>query len=431
MPGLKVKNIKFLDNPSLLSKAAWMIGARAIGMTAGMAGAVWAAHCLQPRNLGISGMVQNIVFQAAVLVAVLSPTLLVREYKNSPTTEARNHLIQNTYGFRLLTALGLCLAGVPLLALHLVPPDYQRVGWLFLPNLLLLSLQPAWIFQASEKQQFQYALALLQSLLTAAFYFAFLRPGMSAGADLLIITSVTLVLTGIYWTAVYRLTSFQGSFCSFRNLREVWSLVVKSRWLFLSMLAIYIYTLLEQPFLGWLRPIEELGQYRTAVKVTDALNNPLTQIPILLFPRFIEWRKEGEEVLWKHQGRLLVLFGVGGAAAALICFLVIPACYPFVFGTAFQAAGLPCAILVTSKIVVLVSGIYGWGLLTDHRFDHRVALATVGTAFFSLACNLFLIPRFGMIGASLTNLSSEILILAAFAWMSVKRYRSVQAKGRG
>ncbi len=430
MPKPQRKGKKLLPKPGLVHKAAWMTASRVLGMASGAAGAVWVARCLGPKNLGLSGMVQNLVFQAAVLFAALSPTLLVREYKHSPDEGARNRLIRTTYGFRLLTAVGLCLAAVPILVLHLVPPDYQRVGWLFLPNLLLLSLQPAWIFQAAEKQQFQSLLALFQPLLTALFYFGLIRPGMSAGADLLVITAVTTVVTTAYWVAVYRLTPFQGSFCSFQNLGEAWALAVKSRWLFLSMLAIYVYTLLEQPFLGWLRPIEELGRYRTAVRVTDAVNATLTLIPVLLFPRFIEWRKEGEKVLWKHQGRLLGLFGIGGAAAAALGFLVIPACYPFVFGPGFESAGLPCVLLVTSKIVVLVSGVYGWGLLTDHCFDHKVCLATVATAVFSLGCNLFLIPRFGMMGASLTNLASELLILGLFLWLSVARYRKVSSKGR-
>ncbi len=420
------KNVKiFPGRPKLLKKAAVMVGARIVGLGFGAIGAVWAARCLGPKNLGISGMVQNVVQQAVLMIGVLSPTVLIREYKSLENDEERSDLLKLTNGFRLLLALGFCILAVPFLTFRWLPDLYLRVGWMFIPILLVISIQPIWIFQAAEKQQFQSMIAVFQPALTALIYLFFFRPGMSAGADLIAITTVATVLLVVYWTTIYKLTPLNGNFFSFQGLEKIWSLTRKSRWLYVMALAMYIYTLLEQPLLGWLYSVEELGKYRTAVKVTDALNGTFAIIPMILFPRFIEWRKRGEAVLWNRQMKLTVLFAAGGAAAATAGFILIPRFYPLVFGVPFAQAGIPCAILVLSKIVTIVSGIYGWGLLTDHRYDKKVSIAMILTAVFSLGANFFFIPRFGMYGASLINLASEVIILMAMVRLTVRRHRAL------
>jgi O-antigen/teichoic acid export membrane protein len=76
--------------------------------------------------------------------------------------------------------------------------------------------------------------------------------------------------------------------------------------------------------------------------------------------------------------------------------------------------------------VVVVNGIFGWGLMTDASYDKTVSLIMIGTALLSLTSNLIFIPQFGMMAASIVNLSSEIIILLAFIWVSRKRTRLLQ-----
>src|SRR5690606_12572147 len=75
-------------------------------------------------------------------------------------------------------------------------------------------------------------------------------------------------------------------------------MVGRGRWLFFSGIAIYIYTTLEQPMLGWLRPVEELGQYRSGLLLSGLVGVILSIFQQLLFPRYVAWRQEGRRVLW-------------------------------------------------------------------------------------------------------------------------------------
>ena len=417
---------KFRGRPHLLNKAAIMFGARGLGLAFAALGSVWAARCLGPRNFGISGMVQSLALFSGAFLAVIYPLVLVRDYKDAADDAARNRLIQVTNSYRLAVALLFCALAAVLLALRLEPPSFHFAGWFFLPILFLTALQPTWIFQAAEKQQFQSMLAVLQPGLVALYYAAIIRPGMSAGWDLLGVTLVTAVLTFIYWRAVFRLTHFRGGFFAWDGWGEIGRLILKSRWLFLFFLCTYVYNNLDQPLLGWLSSLEEQGKYRTAVRVTDAAQGFLTILPSIFFPRFIEWRKRGEEFFWRRQGRLLAFGTLAGAAAAVLCFLLIPLVYVPVFGNAYAQAAQPCAILVSAKIMDCLGQVYSLGLMTDHAYDKKVLAAGLLTAAVSLGSNLLFIPKFGMTTAACVNLLSETLMLVLCFGLSWRRIGQIQ-----
>jgi len=376
---------------------------------------------LGPHNLGISGMVQNIVAQASLLLGVIYSTVLVREYKNASTDEMRNQLVRVTNTFRLMGALVFCLIGGILMAFHLIPPDYHFAGWFFVPLLLITTAQPVWVFQAAEKQHFQSVISVLQPALTAGLYILFFRPGISAGADLGVISIVSGILTVIYWWAIYRLTPMKGKLFDLQGFQSAWNLVLQSRWLFVSSLAIYIFTTLEQPLLGWLYSIEELGKYRTAITVTNAAAGIFSIVSTILYPRFIEWEKLGPELFWKRQIKLAVFFSTTGSLICFCGFILIPFFYPFVFGPGFSQAAVPCAILVTAKFVATLNGIFYWGLITQSHYDKSSTLVLIGVAILSLFCNLIFIPKWGMYSTAIVNLSSEILLL--FIWILISRKR--------
>ncbi len=50
-----------------------------------------------------------------------------------------------------------------------------------------------------------------------------------------------------------------------------WPVVWRARWMFLSTVLIYIYVRFEMPLLAWLRSVDELGQYRSALQLVNGI----------------------------------------------------------------------------------------------------------------------------------------------------------------
>jgi O-antigen/teichoic acid export membrane protein len=108
----------------------------------------------------------------------------------------------------------------------------------------------------------------------------------------------------------------------------------------------------------------------------------------------------------------------------MLTFFILPVTYGSIFGEAFQSAALPCAILLTSKAVVLINSIFGWGLWAQHK-DKAMLLLMTMVAIISVLLNFIFIPKMGMLAAASTNLMSEILILiGAFILGQQYNYRS-------
>lgn len=406
-----------------------MSGARLLALAFGAVGSVWAARCLGPEKLGVSGMVLSLVGQTGLAVAFIHPALLVREYKSARGSE-RTRLLSVHLSVTLVGALFFSLVGGLLMAGGVFPREYAFAGWFYLPLVLFPALQPLWVFQAEERQGAQAFLAALQPGLMAVLYLVFFRPGMAVGSDLVVASVVSLAMTGVYAAAMQKwFSSFRDLF-TWTSLRASWGYFLRSSWLYAAGLAAYVYTTLELPMIGWLRSLPEMGCYRTAFSVVGAAQAFLTISPALLYPRFIEWRKRGEEFLWQRQKKLGFLVGGAALLCSAAAFLVMPVLHPLVFGEPFRSAGLPVAILLTAKFLVVVHGIFVWGLRTDPDYDRRTSLCMIAVAVFSVSANLLVIPRYGMIGSATVNVVSEGLLLTLSLGMSLGRIRRIRA-GRG
>ena len=405
-----------------------MAGARIMGLAFGFFGSAWAARCLGPRNFGISGMVLGVVVQASLVLGLMNETVLIREYKNAPDVETKTRLVQVSMGFRLIACLIISMVAAILLAFHLLPDDYHFAGWLFLPIMVLTGFQPLWVFQAAERQHFQSIIAVIQPFLTATLYFIFFKPGMSAGADLAVKTAILAIVIWIYWGALFRWLPLKGKCFNKRYWEMVKSLIARSRWMFAAGLAINVYALLDLPMVGWLYSLEELGKYRTAVSIMGAAQSIFDIAPAILYPRFLEWKKMGEEVLWRRQVKLAWIFSGLGAVGTILAFFIMPTIYPVVFGPAFSRAAIPCVILLGSKCLIMVTTILYMGLVTDPRYDKKVFLITLLTAVLSLASNLIFIPKFGMYAAAFTNVASEVLVLSLCVVVGLKKIAASRAE---
>lgn len=398
----------------LMKMGFWRIAA--VGSVA--LGSASVARCLGPEKIGISGMVQAFGQQALLLVTMGLPTLLIRDYKRSDDATAQDAIISLFTSYRVLVAALISISW----AVIAIFTKLESSWWLATAAGILTVAAGAWnsewLLQAQENQVLQQRLMALSGFATATLLFLLVRPGSATGIDLAIVALVAAAVT-----CLGRYCALRGRHketVSWRYVMAAWPVMWRARWVFLSTVLIYIYVRFETPLLAWLRSVDELGQYRSALQLVNGIQPILTLVPALLYPRMIEWAKEGREVLWRRQLRVSAFILWVGLPAVIIGFFLIPLVYPFIYGPEFQAAAVPCCILVAAKLAVLLNGIYGWGLWSVAQDVTMLAIMGVA-AVASLGLNIILIPRFGMLGAASVNLFSELLILAGVFYFQ-RRY---------
>jgi len=258
----------------------------------------------------------------------------------------------------------------------------------------------------------------------AVLFFLFFRPGQAAGSDLV----VQAVGVGVQSFIVCR-AALKRSWplpIHWRKVRQFWPVLCEGRWLFASGLVMYAYFSLEVPMLGYLRSLEECGKYGVATKLIASIQQLLGLAPMLLFPRFVEWRKQGADVLWRKQLRLAAIFLALALPASVLVFLLAPWIIWLYAGPAFAGAAAPFGILFASLMVIVLGGLFANGLWAQSE-DRKVFWVLLPTAVISLTCNVLLIPRYGMYAAACINLLSQILVLGGCFVMARRHLKDVLA----
>ena len=382
-----------------------------VGMGLGACGSIWAARCLGPEKLGISGMATSYGLQAGLLVNMGLGTLLIREFKQAPLgdIESRDKMISEIVSYRLLMALLLAVIAIVICVAIRLPVVWWLASIMVTLLGVLWAVTPDWLIQAQENQIVQQKISTMSGFLSALLLVLFIRPSSPAGSELIILNVTTLIGLIISWQVAvrgkHRVTISLTQ--AINGLPRLW----RGRWLFLSALVTYIYVRFEVPMLGWLKSVDDVGKYKSALQILNGVEPLMVLVPALLYPRMIEWSKVGLSHLWKKQMEIFNLLAVIGTPCVIFAVWRIPVIYPHIYTASFQAAAIPCCFLILSKFLVLLNGIFGWGLWSVGR-DRTMLLIMSITAIVSLGMNIMLIPKYGMLGASTVNAFSELLILA-------------------
>jgi O-antigen/teichoic acid export membrane protein len=114
----------------------------------------------------------------------------------------------------------------------------------------------------------------------------------------------------------------------------------------------------------------------------------------------------------RNYQQALRVFIVLGMAVTVGVFMLSGDIVSLVFGASYQAAALPLQILIWALSFNFLSGPVGLFLVVSRERLFHVIPYAVGVTALSVALNLFLIPRYGYIGASGVRVIISILLFA-------------------
>jgi O-antigen/teichoic acid export membrane protein len=404
----------------LVKRGATMLIWRISAMLFTSVGTVWTARCLGPANLGISGFIQTGMIQVMLLIGILPDSFLIRSYKKATTDQERRELVElaTTILFSLASAIAL-IALIAGLVID-IPANWRLAYFCGLPVLIVTALNIAWLMQAKEDQPAQYRAQFYSAIVTTSLSILFLRPGAAAGSDMVLAAIAGIASCGIMWRC-----AGESQFWNYLRpvkLARAWGVFRASGIVYITGIIIYLYTQFELPLVGYLHSVEELGLYRSAHGLKMTVWTFLSIIPMLLYPRFLEWHKISPQLLYENQWKIFRYMFAGGVALTGAAFLLSPFVYPRIFGAQFAPAAIPFAMLVGSLCIILLNNLFSYGLWSQGKDRAMLGISIVG-AVMSLGLNFLIIPKYGMTGAAVVNLIVEGFILGLTIWVTVQNHR--------
>lgn len=384
------------------------VALRGVALTFAFVAAVYTARIMGPEKLGASALGLAIATNIGLLIAMNQDPVLIRHFTNyKDQLHERSKFV---LGVMLLRggAWLFVLVGSIFFAI------FTRYGLVSLGSALVcssLACSPSWLLQAARNARIHLRITAIQNVCGCVILLLVLNKTTKLGVDIFVVGLNLLAFNIIGWAIAIKGVGISLKEIS-RSLKTACQVVASGKWLFFTGIAVYCYTRLEQPLVGALCGLHELGQFRTAAQIAGAVGSVVHLLPTFLYPTYLQLGQESPERLWAEQIRLSKCVMIAGFLSCAFAIPFLLRIYPSIFGGEYARAAVPAAILLVSQAVIAVNGIFSWGMWAMNK-DRIMFNVFCGVAVISVALNVVLIPRFGMLAASLVNLFSEVVVLAS------------------
>ena len=191
--------------------------------------------------------------------------------------------------------------------------------------------------------------------------------------------------------------------------------------LFLTIFSISVYLHFDTVLLGILADNESVGYYSAPLKLVKIIIAVLAAITAAMFPKMVQFFEQGEmvefEKMLSQSFELVVSIGI---PTTILVYILAPEIIYILFGSSFEHAIIPLQITAPLILIVSLSTIFGFQILSVHSKDSAILKSAVAGMLFSLVASFLFIPKFKQDGAAYIILFTELLVLLFFIYFSSK-----------
>lgn len=364
---------------------------------------IYLARTLMPEAFGYLSYVFTLIFFVYNFIDLGLSTYGAREVAKDKNRASI--YVSEIVSFRLVIAAA--LSAVTIVVAYLFY-NTSPIAMLLIESLLILFMLAAaieWAFQGLEKMPMIFFSLSVTSILQLALIYTFVK----SPKDLLKVP-VLYSLAALPVVMIFlRLLKFR-LFVRMEDLKRMAFYLSSSLVIWSICLCVQIYNSMDIFLLGLLRPIAEVGQFSIARRVTGSIALLMIFLANALLPRLSStFNKDMSQ--FKSATRQFLKLGF-----ALIIFLFLPLVFfsnkliLLTVGSDYLPAGLPFMIMTIGLIFVAFNLPYSTGLIAA-GLEKEVLKQAAASAILSIMANLFLIPKYGMVGAALSFVMAEALAL--------------------
>ncbi|MGL5051362.1 MAG: flippase [Fusobacteriaceae bacterium] len=181
--------------------------------------------------------------------------------------------------------------------------------------------------------------------------------------------------------------------------------------IFFSILSQTVYMNVDSTMLGAMKDELSVGYYSVAIKMSKIIIPLVGSLGIVLSPRIIENIKNNNKILIYKDMNLYLSF---------ILFITFPATFlmgllakemiVMLSGENYIISVLPMRVMLPIVIFISISGFVASQVLIPTNNEKKVLKVSIMGLISNLSLNLFLIPKYGMLGAGIATVISEFLV---------------------
>lgn len=390
----------------ILANTGWLFFDKILRMGVGLLVNVWVVRYLGPDQFGHLSYAIAFVALFGAFATLGLDGIVIREVVRNPGQA--DEILGSAFYLKLVgSAITLIVSVAAIFMLR----NNDTLSWI-----LVAIFAASTVFQAFDVIDFWFQSQVLSRYTVIAKNSAFLV--MSVVKVCLIMGHASL--TAFAWAALAeiivgaiglvlayrkcgrRLSEWRGTLgCSRRLLGDSWPLI-------LSGLSVAIYMKLDQVMLGEMAGVKAVGIYTSATKLTEIWYMIPMVIVSSVFPAMVQSKNTNEELYYRRITRLFSLMAAVSLLIALPMSLASNWLVLQLYGIDYQAAGPVLAVHIWASLFVFYGVAQGSWDLTENLTRLAMIRIVIG-AIVNIALNLWLIPRYGALGAAIATVVSQAL----------------------
>lgn len=385
----------------VLENTGWLFFDNVLRMGVGLLVSIWVTRYLGPERYGELSYATAFVFVFSSIGALGLDWVVVRNLVRSP--EQRDEILGSAFLLKLLGgSASFCLAIGSVLLLR---PDDRLATWLIAIIALGTVFQSLGVinfwFQSQVQSKYS-AYARSAAFLTISLVKIAL---IQLQAPLIAFAWAALaevVLGSAALLSAYRISGRHPM--SWRWTRMMAGELMRDSWpLLLTDVVMLAYRRIDQVMLGEMVGKSEVGIYAVAVMLAEVWYFIPMAITSSVFPSVVEARQSGEELFQDRLQRYYNLMSFLGWAVALPVTLVANWVVALFFGPSYAMAGPMLTGLIWGGLFINLS-IARSSFLTIMNWTRLHFVTDLLGCLLNVALNLYLIPRYGGMGAVIASL---------------------------
>lgn len=379
------------------------------------------ARTLGPEHVGLLNFAESFARYFVLLAALGIPIYGVREIaKHANDQKALSKIFIEIFIINLVCTLVLSIFFIGSIFFIDQLAAYKPLFTWALIYFLLQVFNFEWFFSGMN----QFKFIALRSLIMRFFFifgvFILIQSEKDYLKYMIMQAALSVILASINFSNLFKLIKVEKNILASLNLKQHYKPLFI---LFLTIFSISIYFSLDTILLGFLANNESVGYYSSALKLNKLIIAVLSAISAAMFPKLMNLYHNGN--FEKFNSMIKDCFYVLMSLSLPLVVLLItcaPEIVEILFGYTFQRAILPLQITAPLLIIVSMSSIFGFQVLSALSKDRFILLSAVIGMMVSVALSFLLVPNFKENGEAITILLTELSVSLAFIYFTAKHF---------
>lgn len=275
---------------------------------------------------------------------------------------------------------------------------------------------PVWFFQGVQEMRYITVLNLSGRFITMALLFYLIRSPEDYVVAAFLQSCTTVFAGFLSWRIIHK--GWPGILQ--RPVKQDILAVYKKGWqIFLSSLAVNLYTSSDVVILGILTNSTVVGYYSGAEKLVNCVRRGIGAVSDAVYPYITQKFKESKEKAYHFLRMQLAVYAAGGILGGLVILFFSPTVVPWLLGSKYIPSIEPLQVMSFMPFMVAVSTVFGYETMLPLGLQKIYSRTLIAASAVNLALIVPTILWRGALGVAGCVLITETfitLVMGIYLW---------------